>query len=183
VRGETEHFCNTTKQVMKTSLLLILLLYSVFTFSQKTIYNTNIKSAEKVTIKNEKGSTVIIYTADKVEIAKVIAEKAKTRILLKELTQRKDTSGLWITVISFANPDTEGESEKINISVQCNSQINSANWGYTEGISYSFGITEEKDLQKGSIKYKASKLSAGSVLILTITSSTQIKPIISGIDG
>jgi hypothetical protein len=149
----------------------------------KNTYNTTIKSAEKVTIKGEKGSTVIIYNANKVEIGKIVVEKVKTRMLLDEMIQSIDSSGIWTTILNFKTADAESNAERIHIWVKCNSPIISHQWDENGNESIiTFGIHEEWDDTNGTLEYKVNTTNA-TIITLTIKSKRQIKPIISGIDG
>lgn len=165
------------------SLFLFFILMDSLAQSKKNVYNTKIKSAGKVSVKNDRGGVVVIYNAKKIEIGKIIVEKIKTRVFLKSMTQIKDTSGLFLTTISFANPDVKMESENVNILVQCNAPIKSAKWSFGGKMTIAFGISEEFNLENGIAKYTIGKLNADNTIILSIISDKQIKPIIKGVDG
>ena len=165
---------------MKSIFFILFIWLTLASHSQN--YNTKIENANKVQV--EKG-VINITRANNVVIAKVIIQDApKSRILLNSIAQKQDSSNQYITTIQFVNPD-QTKSTDINLQIKCGTPIISAKWSFASnsGMTISYGITESIDTEKGEIGYINRELSAGTSLILTITSLSKIVPIIKGVDG
>lgn len=167
---------------MKLLPLLLLLMLSLSTKAQikKGVFYTNINNAKKVLIENTNGE-INIQKADSVFIGKIIINVTNaTRLFLIDYGQNKDSSGLYITVMKFSNPD-KLVSMNVDVFIEFNSPYDSAIWHGEGG-----GMQGEKIWGFPTKKYariQGDILFSGSILTLTVKSKEEIFSKIYGIDG
>lgn len=140
-------------------------------------------SNSQITNKIDKVETLKIYNG-KVEIGKIIITPTlKTKIFLIKSTQKKDTSGVYITTFYFGNNDNLplfGVKMVLNFDYP----VYSCSQAVGSGISSAWGLSENKK----TYTYMASQVnrspfSESIIMSFTIKSAEKIKTQILGIDG
>lgn len=158
---------------MKKTLSIICILICVIVNAQKT-YNTNIDSA----------GTVNIYGNGKTIIGKIIINQSiKSKILLAEQSQNKDTSGTYITVFKFVNSDNQGVPFfAVNISLEFDLPVVSVSPDLIGETTSAFSINFDLTNANKGFYFKASQINAQGFQF-KILSKNKIMTKILGIDG
>jgi len=114
---------------MKIGLFILLSLFCFFASAQSknSTFNTKIDNANKVEVKTNNG-VINIAAAKNVIIGKVIInESFKSPVYLIGFNQILDSSGFYVTVVTFANPGRIKTSD-INVTLKFSQPFESVDW-------------------------------------------------------
>jgi hypothetical protein len=158
-----------------------------------TVYNkggVTVSNAKVVNIYQNKTDTVYITKRDtvfvekkeeKIKVAEAIIDLSKPdkKLYVVGVTQKMDTSGLYVTTIEFGNIGG-GTITGVDIAVRFNTAYESYHWG---GFSIGMNIVDGRHSDRMGVFYRAGMLQSNRTITLTVTSREQLFASIIGVSG
>lgn len=155
---------------MKLTVILLLCGVSQFCFSQTT---NNIKEVK----------TLNVYGNGKVIIGQIVINQlTKTKILLADITQEKDSSGVYTTTYRFV-PELDDSGFKFNISIVFDQPFIEPFYSnfFSTDVGSVTQYTFSKDVKQKYISAKGNTTS--SQISFFVKSYKPVKATIHGVDG
>jgi hypothetical protein len=161
---------------MKTLAVILLVFFSLNSYSQSKVYNTKIEKAIKVELK---GGEAEIKSVENLTIAKIVIQDVKPKYSFAKLIRQKDSSGVYTTIITLSHSG-DPESIYVNFGLEFDKPVNSVATSFSGSAS---NVSELSAYDKTWYTFKGFIQTTEKVIDIIIKSNTPVFIKISGVDA